>query len=45
MRHRRTRTPPAPLPQRHGVDPARVRLPDGGAWATVREYLVERLSG
>ncbi|MGX4693206.1 RluA family pseudouridine synthase [Streptomyces sp. JNUCC 63] len=45
MRHRRTRTPPAPLPQRHGVDPVRVRLPGDGAWATVREYLVERLSG
>ncbi|WP_073947472.1 RluA family pseudouridine synthase [Streptomyces kebangsaanensis] len=45
MRHRRTRTPPAPLPQRHGVDPVRVRLPGDGTWATVREYLVERLSG
>jgi tRNA pseudouridine32 synthase/23S rRNA pseudouridine746 synthase len=27
------------------VDPVRVRLPAGGAWATVREHLVERLSG
>ncbi|WP_112468099.1 RluA family pseudouridine synthase [Streptomyces triticisoli] len=45
MRNRKTRTPPAPLPQRHGVDPVRVRLPGDGAWATVREYLVERLSG
>jgi tRNA pseudouridine32 synthase/23S rRNA pseudouridine746 synthase len=27
------------------VDPVRVRLPGGGAWATVREYLVRRLSG
>jgi tRNA pseudouridine32 synthase/23S rRNA pseudouridine746 synthase len=27
------------------VDPVRVRLPGDGAWATVREYLVERLSG
>ncbi|MFF8597133.1 RluA family pseudouridine synthase [Streptomyces sp. NPDC015220] len=42
---RRTRIPPAPLPQRHGVDPVRVRLPAEGAWATVREHLVERLSG
>ncbi len=42
---RKTRTPPSPLPQRHGVDPVRVRLPAAGAWATVREHLVERLSG
>ncbi|MFI6208562.1 RluA family pseudouridine synthase [Streptomyces sp. NPDC051041] len=42
---RRAPAPPAPLPQRHGVDPVRVRLPAGGAWATVREHLVERLSG
>ncbi|MFS4097760.1 RluA family pseudouridine synthase [Streptomyces sp. AF1A] len=42
---RRTPPPPAPLPQRDGVDPVRVRLPAGGAWATVREHLVQRLSG
>ncbi|MGW1540214.1 RluA family pseudouridine synthase [Streptomyces sp. NPDC002309] len=42
---RRTRVPPSPLPQRDGVDPVRVRLPFDGAWATVREHLVERLSG
>ncbi|MEU7048371.1 RluA family pseudouridine synthase [Streptomyces eurythermus] len=42
---RRTPPPPAPLPQRDGVDPVRVRLPVGGAWATVREHLVERLTG
>ncbi|MGW4566780.1 pseudouridine synthase [Streptomyces sp. NPDC004561] len=42
---RRTPPPPAPLPQRHGVDPVRVRLPAGGAWATVREHLVARLTG
>ncbi|MFJ8733155.1 pseudouridine synthase [Streptomyces bauhiniae] len=45
---RRTQPPPAPLPQRRGVDPVRVRLPlDGGdgAWATVREHLVARLTG
>ncbi|MEU0072676.1 RluA family pseudouridine synthase [Streptomyces sp. NPDC006332] len=41
---RKTRIPPAPLPQREGVDPVRVRLPAGGSWATVREHLVERLA-
>ncbi|MEU3891267.1 RluA family pseudouridine synthase [Streptomyces sp. NPDC029041] len=42
---RKTRIPPSPLPQRRGVDPARVRLPATGTWGTVREHLVERLSG
>ncbi|MFI6549970.1 RluA family pseudouridine synthase [Streptomyces prunicolor] len=42
---RKPRIPPPPLPQLHGVDPVRVRLPAEGPWATVREYLVERLSG
>ncbi|MFJ5779643.1 pseudouridine synthase [Streptomyces sp. NPDC093094] len=42
---RRTPPPPSPLPQRDGVDPVRVRLPGTGAWATVGEHLVERLSG
>ncbi|MXM63659.1 pseudouridylate synthase [Streptomyces sp. HUCO-GS316] len=42
---RKTRIPPSPLPQREGVDPVRVRLPAEGSWATVREHLVERLSG
>lgn len=42
---RRTRIPPSPLPQRDGVDPVRVRLPFEGAWTTVREHLVERLTG
>ncbi|MEV0075831.1 RluA family pseudouridine synthase [Nocardia neocaledoniensis] len=32
-----------PLPKRHGLDPARLRLPEDGHWATVREHLVERL--
>lgn len=41
---RRRRTPPAPLPQRDGVDPVRVRLPDGVTWTTVRDHLVDRLS-
>ncbi len=41
---RRTPPPPSPLPQRDGVDPVRVRLPGGDAWATVRDYLVARLA-
>jgi tRNA pseudouridine32 synthase/23S rRNA pseudouridine746 synthase len=32
------------LPQRDGVDPVRVRLPAGNAWATVRDHLVARLA-
>ncbi|QRP43677.1 RluA family pseudouridine synthase [Amycolatopsis sp. FDAARGOS 1241] len=32
-----------PLPQRHGLDPARLRLPDEGWWGTLLEHLVERL--
>ncbi|MBB5959221.1 tRNA pseudouridine32 synthase/23S rRNA pseudouridine746 synthase [Saccharothrix tamanrassetensis] len=32
-----------PLPQRHGLDPARLRLPDEGPWATIRDHLVARL--
>ncbi|MDX2676194.1 RluA family pseudouridine synthase [Streptomyces soliscabiei] len=42
---RRTPPPPSPLPQRDGIDAVRVRLPGEGAWATVREHLVERLGG
>ncbi|MFI6764313.1 pseudouridine synthase [Streptomyces sp. NPDC050355] len=44
---RRSPLPPAPLPQRDGIDPARVRLPadPGGAWQTVRDHLVERFQG
>ncbi|MDQ2587728.1 RluA family pseudouridine synthase [Saccharothrix yanglingensis] len=34
---------PALLAQRHGLDPARLRLPPDGTWATVRDHLVERL--
>ncbi|WP_371483108.1 pseudouridine synthase [Kitasatospora sp. NBC_00315] len=41
---RKSATPPAPLPQRHGVDPVRLRLPADGPWPTVRDYLVERLA-
>ncbi|OAR27531.1 pseudouridylate synthase [Streptomyces sp. ERV7] len=44
---RRSGIPAAPLPQRDGIDPVRVRLPDDpeGAWRTVREHLVERFEG
>ncbi|MFI6465008.1 pseudouridine synthase [Streptomyces sp. NPDC050538] len=42
---RKRRIPPSPLPQRDGVDPVRVRLPPVDSWTTVREYLVDRLSG
>jgi len=34
---------PSPLPQRHGLDAARLWLPKDGSWATVRAHLVERL--
>ncbi|SDM26048.1 RluA family pseudouridine synthase [Allokutzneria albata] len=37
------RRPKAPLPQRNGLDPARLRLPAEGEWVTVRDHLVERL--
>lgn len=39
MRRRAT----SPLPQRHGLDAARLRLPTEGPWATLREHLVDRL--
>ncbi|MFD3660599.1 pseudouridine synthase [Streptomyces sp. NPDC058659] len=41
---RRAKAPVAPLPQRDGIDPVRVRLPEDpdGAWATVREHLLDR---
>ncbi|MFI5777101.1 RluA family pseudouridine synthase [Nocardia sp. NPDC051570] len=32
-----------PLGKRHGLDPARLRLPEDGDWATIRDHLVERL--
>ncbi|MEI5099626.1 pseudouridine synthase [Streptomyces sp. PmtG] len=41
---RKPRVPRSPIPQRDGVDPVRVRLPQGGAWATVRDHLVARLA-
>ncbi|HEX3784963.1 MAG TPA: RluA family pseudouridine synthase [Pseudonocardiaceae bacterium] len=39
MRRRR----PSPLPQRNGLDAARLRLPIEGEWPTIRDHLVERL--
>ncbi|WP_369143321.1 pseudouridine synthase [Streptomyces sp. R44] len=44
---RRNRAPVAPLPQRYGIDPVRVRLPEGvgAGWVTVRDFLVERYGG
>ncbi|QGV81465.1 RluA family pseudouridine synthase [Streptomyces ficellus] len=44
---RRTRIPAAPLPQRAGVDPVRLRLPadPDGAWPTVRDHLLARYAG
>jgi tRNA pseudouridine32 synthase/23S rRNA pseudouridine746 synthase len=33
----------SPLPQRHGLDPVRLRTPAESAWATMRDHLVERL--
>ncbi|WP_327322474.1 RluA family pseudouridine synthase [Streptomyces sp. NBC_01210] len=41
---RRHRAPAAPLPQRAGIDPVRLRLPadPDGAWATVRDHLAGR---
>ena len=44
---RRTKAPASPLPQRNGIDPVRVRLPDdpGGSWVTVRDHLVARFGG
>jgi tRNA pseudouridine32 synthase / 23S rRNA pseudouridine746 synthase len=34
--------PPAPLAQRAGVDPVRVRLPGDGTWPTIRAFLYAR---
>ena len=36
------KAPPAPLEQREGVDPVRVRLPGDGGWETVRAFLHAR---
>ncbi|MEV4685459.1 RluA family pseudouridine synthase [Streptomyces kurssanovii] len=44
MRRRNRPHPPAPLPQRDGIDPVRLRLPEDpdGAWPTVRDHLLAR---
>lgn len=39
----RGRAPRSPLPQRQGVDAVRLRLPQEGPWASLREHLVARL--
>lgn len=41
---RRKRVPEAPLPQRDGIDPVRLRLPEdpAGTWPTVGAYLLGR---
>ncbi|WP_055603649.1 pseudouridine synthase [Streptomyces aureus] len=41
---RRAKAPVAPLPQRDGIDPVRLRLPEDpdGVWTTVREHLLDR---
>lgn len=43
-RGRRSAPPPAPLPQRHGIDPVRVRLPPDpdGRWSTIAAHLLDR---
>jgi len=35
--------PPSPLPQRHGVDAVRLRMPQGGPWVLLRDHLVDRI--
>ncbi|MFC8509245.1 RluA family pseudouridine synthase [Streptomyces sp. NPDC057411] len=44
---RRTKAPSSPLPQRDGIDPVRLRLPEDPerAWASVREFLLDRYAG
>ncbi|MEU3747652.1 MULTISPECIES: pseudouridine synthase [Streptomyces] len=44
---RRSKAPTSPLPQRNGIDPVRVRLPEDpeGHWGTVRDHLLDRYSG
>ncbi|SEQ75979.1 tRNA pseudouridine32 synthase / 23S rRNA pseudouridine746 synthase [Lentzea xinjiangensis] len=37
------RKPSSPLPQRHGLDAARLKLPADGPWPSLRDHLVERL--
>ncbi|MEV6251507.1 pseudouridine synthase [Streptomyces sp. NPDC051742] len=44
---RRSKAPLSPLPQRDGIDPVRVRLPEDpdGVWGTVRDHLLDRYAG
>ncbi|ANZ43611.1 pseudouridylate synthase [Lentzea guizhouensis] len=37
------RKPSSPLPQRNGLDAARLKLPSDGSWPSLREHLVARL--
>jgi tRNA pseudouridine32 synthase/23S rRNA pseudouridine746 synthase len=37
--------PASPLPARSGVDAQRLRMPQHGPWATLRDHLVDRLAG
>ncbi|GAB2848943.1 RluA family pseudouridine synthase [Lentzea nigeriaca] len=37
------RKPSSPLPQRNGLDAARLKLPADGPWLSLRDHLVERL--
>ncbi|WP_329212743.1 RluA family pseudouridine synthase [Streptomyces sp. NBC_00683] len=43
----RAKPPAAPLPQRDGIDPVRVRLPEDpdGVWGCVRDHLLDRFAG
>ncbi|MET9660785.1 pseudouridine synthase [Streptomyces sp. NPDC006510] len=43
----RAKPPSAPLPQRDGIDPVRLRLPEDpdGEWPTVRDHLLARFAG
>ncbi|MFF3289995.1 RluA family pseudouridine synthase [Streptomyces sp. NPDC003023] len=44
MRRRNRAARPSPLPQRDGIDPVRLRLPEDpyGSWPTVRDHLLAR---
>jgi tRNA pseudouridine32 synthase/23S rRNA pseudouridine746 synthase len=37
--------PASPLSPRHGVDAQRIRMPQDGPWHTLRDHLVDRLTG
>lgn len=37
------RKPSSPLPQRNGLDAARLKLPPSGPWLSLRDHLVERI--